>query len=144
MRETWLELQSVPYDYEPYTETSQLFHGQNQSSQSPSSIPVAPIQSGIILSTKAREAVGFQTQQTPPSTSGPSTSAALEVGGGAPTGSIAPMGAANVSPLDVVGLREEMENLRRVVQEMQVDRLEPEEPPEYQDVQAQNSGPPRN
>ncbi len=137
MREAGIEPQTVPYNYEPCTETSQNSRGQAQPSQSSSSIPVAPSQSGTILSTKAREAAGLQTQQTPPSTiaGAPGTSAASVVSGGASTGSAAPSGAAAVSPLDVVGLRVEVENLRRVMQEMQVDRLEA--PPGYQDVQTQ-------
>ncbi|KAI0633571.1 DUF1793-domain-containing protein [Trametes polyzona] len=38
-------------------------------------------------------------------------------------------GSSSLSPTDVVGLREEVENLRRVMQEIRAERLEP--PPEY-------------
>ncbi len=144
IQKSGIDPEAVPYDYNPSAGTGiyQNPHGGTQTPRSSSSLPVAFIQSGVILSTKAREAARNRTRQTPPDTliSVPSTSTALATSREPPTDPepSTPIGAApRMSSLDVVGLRIEVENLRRAMQDIQIDRLEA--PPGYQDVQAQTS-----
>ncbi len=140
-----IEPEAVPYDYNPYAGASQnpllnsLTQPQPQFSESPSAPPVTLGVSGIISSSKAREAAGYLTHATPPSTvaSGPSSSTGPASSREPPTEFSTPSVGPNVSPLDVAGLRVEVENLRRVMQEMQIGQLEA--PPGYNDIQTQSS-----
>lgn len=135
---------TVPYSYDPSTNRSESHHhvpfGQSQPSESSYSVitPIPPPGTGIITSSKEREAYGtYQTHRSlpsipfsqagassiqPPTTRGPTSDAS----GSSPL----------VSPSEVAGLRAEVENLRRVMQEIQEDRMEA--PPGYHDSQAQN------
>nr|VWP00989.1 Uncharacterized protein [Ganoderma boninense] len=91
---------------------------------------VASPSPALVPSSKAREAALNRTQHYVPS-------AATDSNVGSQTGSSSsrdlpsPGSAASqaISPTDVLGLRAEVENLRRVMQEIRAERLEP--PPEY-------------
>lgn len=139
MREAGIEPEAIPYNYDPSTETPQnpvLEPLIRPLPQPPVIVPVAPVQ-GVISSSKTREAAGYLIHPTPPSTLGsdPGLRTGSVVSGGPSTGSTAPSAVLPVSSMEVEGLRVEMENLRRAMQELQGDRLDA--PPGYQDVQSQ-------
>ena len=120
----------VPYEYTPYQPPSNGV--QEVPATDVSSEPNQPSQPAP---SKAREAAFPATpvRRTPPtSTSGFTTTSgaasSIEPPSTAPTSSRS--GTSPISPQDVQGLRAEVENLRRVMQSFQNDRLDP--PPLYE------------
>ena len=134
---------TVPYNYNPYEqqqgpESAPL--RQVQPSQSSVVLPTVATQGGVLASSKAREAAGYLSHRTLPSTvssSGPSSSGPAS-SREPPTEASGPT-VAHISPTEVQGLRAEVENLRRAMEEIQAERMEA--PPGYHDSQAQNSNP---
>ncbi|KAJ3489051.1 hypothetical protein NLI96_g2424 [Meripilus lineatus] len=144
----------IPYDYNPHQDQQQYSPYRNQQQQQqqlqqqhdlssqathaePSQSSLALPQTGVILSSKAREAAGYLPQRSLPSnvSSGPATTSTAPASSREPPSEASGHSAAPVSPSQVEGLRAEVENLRRVMQEMRAERLEA--PPNYHDIQSQ-------
>jgi len=112
-----------PYESSPFSSTPNIPNiGVDQNS------PHTP----LVMSTKLREHMHAQEQATgyraPPSESSSSSSSAYA--STAPSSSRNPPSTVDtLSPQEIIGLRTEVENLRRVMQELHADRMEA--PPEY-------------
>lgn len=136
--ELGIEPETVAY-HSPYTETPQNLGldilAQPLLPRASLSLPVTPDhQDDSRVSMKAREAAVHLTYLAPPNTTvgGQSLDITPAPSGEPQMEPFTPSGASQISSLDVAGLRMEVENLWRVVQDIQVDRFEA--PPGYQDV----------
>lgn len=120
---------ATPYEYDPY-------RGQ----QSRGSDGQAPQADGVKPSSKARAEALLLAQRLLPADVSARDPAVPSIPSSTQRESPIAMqtadpGIPQVSPSQVAELRAEMENLTRVVREMQIERMEP--PPNYSDIQSQ-------
>lgn len=128
------EQHTIPYDYNPHIQDPETDPFRQAQSQSQSSIvrpAMPPVQGGMILSSKAREAARNPMNRilSDRVASGPSSDTPISSRDTPETSS---SNAIDISAPSVQGLRTEVENLRRAMEEMKADRMEA--PPGYHDI----------